>query len=434
MADIARVVAVANHQPPDRPLQHIKAKGRPVSQCNHCRSERKNRSAHVKCQCGKRASEGGSDCGCFSGQKCKCATKKSPKQEPKKLGEMSENISELPSPVSTLNTASPAPTSISADLQWSEITTPASHFMPLDGLAQFDPNEWMTSAHFDTSIIPSPSSKMAGAPLRIGYVPEHFSTPLYFAQKHYGLDAVLTPFPSGTGAMITALRAKEIDVGIGLTEGWIAGLGKEDLQGDGGYRLVGTYGGKIGVSRIGSGSYVMGFVLADQHGWLTPPSSSSHPQQTSPFSDTVVLNTFAHLRDAVNSGAADFFLWEHFTQKRYFDAGEIRRVGEIYTPWSSWKVVASTDLPAGDARLAALFEKLDAGVAHFNDNAEEAVRYICTSLDYTEADAREWLKTVRFPARTRGVKAETVEGCVAVLQKAGVLVPGKGLQPGDMVI
>lgn len=72
-------------------------------------------------------------------------------------------------------------------------------------------------------------------------MPEHFSTPIYFAQKHYGLDAVLTAFPSGTGAMITALRANEIDIGIGLTEGWIAGLGKDGLEGDGGYRLVGTY-------------------------------------------------------------------------------------------------------------------------------------------------------------------------------------------------
>lgn len=79
------------------------------------------------------------------------------------------------------------------------------------------------------------------APLRIGFVPEHFSTPLHFAQKHFGLDATLIPFPSGTGHMITALRAGEIDVGIGLTEGWVAGLGKGDMEGDGGYRIVGTY-------------------------------------------------------------------------------------------------------------------------------------------------------------------------------------------------
>jgi hypothetical protein len=41
--------------------------------------------------------------------------------------------------------------------------------------------------------------------------------------------------------MVTAIRDGEIDVGIGLTEGWITGLGKEDTSGDGGYRPVGTY-------------------------------------------------------------------------------------------------------------------------------------------------------------------------------------------------
>lgn len=80
-------------------------------------------------------------------------------------------------------------------------------------------------------------------PLRIGYVPEHFSTPLYFATAHYGLIAELIAFPSGTGHMVTALRGGDIDVGIGLTEGWVAGLGKvtDAEAGNGGYRLVGTY-------------------------------------------------------------------------------------------------------------------------------------------------------------------------------------------------
>ena len=78
-------------------------------------------------------------------------------------------------------------------------------------------------------------------PLRVGFVPEHFSTPLYFAKLHFGLAAELIPFPSGTGHMITSLRLGEIDVGIGLTEGWVAGLGKENVESDGGYTIVGTY-------------------------------------------------------------------------------------------------------------------------------------------------------------------------------------------------
>ncbi|RDA84090.1 hypothetical protein CP532_1471 [Ophiocordyceps camponoti-leonardi (nom. inval.)] len=293
--------------------------------------------------------------------------------------------------------------------------------------------------------------------LRIGFVPEHFSAPLHFAQKYHGLDATLIPFPSGTGHMVTAIRAGEIDVGIGLTEGWIAGLGREGVEGDGGYRLVGTYvetplrwaistgaqrkdlasidslrGRRIGISRPGSGSQVMGYVLADEQGWLS--SSSQEP----PFSDAVVLHTFERLREAVNSDEADFFMWEHFTSKRFHDSGEIRRIGDILTPWSSWKIVASTALAPRhgslDSRLENLFQKLDQGIDYFNKHPDEAVAYISSSLGYTEADARAWLDTVGFPARTGGVKPEVVSNCVAILRKAGVLVEGKGMAPEEMVV
>jgi hypothetical protein len=39
---------------PDRPLQHINKKGRPVTQCSHCRSMRKSRASHIKCDCGEK--------------------------------------------------------------------------------------------------------------------------------------------------------------------------------------------------------------------------------------------------------------------------------------------------------------------------------------------------------------------------------------------
>ncbi|KAI9055151.1 hypothetical protein LZ554_000115 [Drepanopeziza brunnea f. sp. 'monogermtubi'] len=288
----------------------------------------------------------------------------------------------------------------------------------------------------------------ASKPLRIGFVPEHFSTPLHYAQKHFGSDAELIPFPSGTGHMITSLRSGEIDVGIGLTEGWVAGLGKEDVEGDGGFRIVGTYvetplcwaistgskrtissvadlkDCKVGVSRIGSGSYVMSFVLADQQGWLSPSAPT-------PFEFTP-LQTFEKLRNGVNDSTVDFFMWEHFTSKRYYDNGEIKRVGEIYTPWSSWKIVASTSIEQGDARLEALFEKLDQGVEYFEKNQEESVKYISTALDYSEEDAREWLKTVTFTKKTKGVDVGVIQKTVGILKKAGVLGE-KGMKPEGMV-
>ena len=72
--------------------------------------------------------------------------------------------------------------------------------------------------------------------------PEHFSTPLYFARAQFSLPCTLVPFPSGTGHMITSLQSDDIDMAIGLTEGWVAGLGKAQAEGkNAGYNIVGTY-------------------------------------------------------------------------------------------------------------------------------------------------------------------------------------------------
>jgi pimeloyl-CoA synthetase len=49
------------------------------------------------------------------------------------------------------------------------------------------------------------------------------------------------------------------------------------------------------------------------------------------------------------------------------------------------------------------------------------VQYISTKLDYSEEDAREWLKTVRFAKDVKGVDKEVVNKTVGILQKAGVL-------------
>ncbi|KAF4806127.1 Copper resistance protein CRF1 [Colletotrichum siamense] len=79
---------VSNCQHSDRPLQHINKKGRPVSQCQHCRSMRKSRAAHVKCDCGEKTSkcthlqptlEGHREtCCCNHGGRCTCSHKKEP--------------------------------------------------------------------------------------------------------------------------------------------------------------------------------------------------------------------------------------------------------------------------------------------------------------------------------------------------------------------
>jgi len=60
--------------------------------------------------------------------------------------------------------------------------------------------------------------------LRIGSVPEHFNLPWRLAISSGSLDTdelrtKWTDFPSGTGEMVRALNADEVDIAILLSEG-----------------------------------------------------------------------------------------------------------------------------------------------------------------------------------------------------------------------
>lgn len=308
-----------------------------------------------------------------------------------------------------------------------------------------------------------------GSEIRIGYVPEHYLLPLHIAARNSlfpsSLKITLVPFPSGTGHMITSLRAKEIDLAIGLTEGWVAGLLNDNVKNQSlqekGYTIVGSWVStplrwaivtgrnrqdinsvddlkthrRVGVSRLGSGSHVMAFVLAQQQGWL---------QQTSDALSVVPLGPFKDLRDGVTSSTADFFMWEHFTTKPYFHASDspLKKIGEIYTPWPSWHIAASTSTFPPDSTstaevLGQIFQALDQGIAIFNETPDEAVRILGTGeagCHYTEDDAREWLKDVKFVSQTQGVDQEVASGVVDVLKTAGVIGQDTQLGQGDGVV
>ncbi|KAL4801623.1 hypothetical protein BDV18DRAFT_154872 [Aspergillus unguis] len=297
--------------------------------------------------------------------------------------------------------------------------------------------------------------------IRIGYVPEHYLAPLHLALRHPNAQSLpykisLIPFPSGTGHMITSLRANEIDVAIGLTEGWVAGLAGKQAPAapeERGYNVVGHWvdtplrwaivtgrkrdelngvkdleGGRVGISRLGSGSHIMSFVLAQQQGWK---SSSLSPVVTGPF---------GALRDGVTGNnleagkpSSEFFMWEHFTTKPWFHATsskpdpELKKIGEIFTPWPSWLIVASSSVfptPEKDERLDSLFKLLDEGVKEFKRDLGNVVKLLGTGelgCHYGEEDASKWIKDVRFAEGVRGVDAGVVGNVVDVLKVAGVI-------------
>lgn len=284
--------------------------------------------------------------------------------------------------------------------------------------------------------------------LRVAYIPEHFSTPLFLAQQqgYYGseLNIEFIPVVEGSGRLIKLLNENQVDIAIGLTEAFISDIAKGNET----YKLIASYvksplcwavstgynrqdinqlsdlqSKAIGVSRIGSGSYIMSFVLGLQQKFLEPF-----------FSKFPILSNFKNLRDSVNLKFdnnhdelenSDAFMWEHFTSKKYYDNKEIKKIGEIYTPWPSWVINCNqTVLENHKSQVDQFLTAVNKGIKYFWDNQQEATSHIANNLDYSKEDAEEWIKTVEFngklgeePLDWDSIVVNTAE----VLKKAGVL-------------
>ncbi|KAF9582994.1 hypothetical protein BGW38_010455 [Lunasporangiospora selenospora] len=255
--------------------------------------------------------------------------------------------------------------------------------------------------------------------------------------------------PSGTGEMTSKLIDGSLDVAIALTEGLLAGIAK----GHDAYKIIGTYvesplcwavsvgqesrhvdrrslkDGVIGVSRIGSGSHIIPYVLAEQEGWLKG-SSPADLDFKAPF-EFKVLNTFQKMRDSVNDGSSDAFLWEKFTTKPYHDSKEVRLVDTITPPWPAFMIAASVrHLPstadtAKTCLLARFLRGLTRSVQQFvvPENYEASIAFVQEKMSYTERDVKDWFEGVRYPsAGCATVQQRAMVTCAKTLLEAGVIM------------
>ncbi|KAG9324347.1 hypothetical protein KVV02_004942 [Mortierella alpina] len=290
--------------------------------------------------------------------------------------------------------------------------------------------------------------------LRVGFVPEHFSSPLhlavelgFFEKEGIVVDRVCCP--SGTGEMTAKLIDGSLDVAIALTEGLLAGIAKGHTA----YKIVGTYvesplcwaisvgqnsqhvdrqslrNGAIGISRIGSGSHIIPYVLAEQEGWLQG-TSPADPEFKSPF-DFKVLNTFQQMRDSVNDGSTDAFLWEKFTTKPYHDSKEVRSVDTITPPWPAFMIAASTrqlpitEDPQRESILARFLRGLSLATLHFVDpkNYESSISFVQKKMSYNRQDVQDWFSGVKYPQEGCAmIQEKSLVTCARVLLEAGVIV------------
>ena len=167
----------------------------------------------------------------------------------------------------------------------------------------------------------------------------------------------------------------------------------------------------MGVSRLGSGSHTMSFYMGLLHGF--------DPKKL----QFIVANNFKQLRQGVSDATFDAFLWETFTTQPYFSSGELRKIGDIETPWPAFSFVCNPNKltrPQSQVIRELLFPILSEACDEFVQDTQASVKAICDAHKHTEEDAARWLSGVRYSADF-SVHARDMEYAVDVLKQAGVV-------------
>jgi len=270
--------------------------------------------------------------------------------------------------------------------------------------------------------------------LKIGGVPEHFNYPWRlgiergdFSEK--GLRLHWSDMTGGTGQMIRGLETGSIDVAVLLTEGIVQaicnGLPAKIISGyvesslswgihastsNKNKNLSGFSGGKFAISRMGSGSHLMAYILAEEQGW-------NHSE----IDFNVVGDVYGGLW-AIENGEADFFLWEKFTTQPFVDQGKCARIATLDTPWPCFVIAAREDVLATRTdELRTMCSVIKNLVAEVMGN-ENAYQDIAWRYHLEENQTKEWFHETRWDSQML-LQAEALENVSNRLLKLGLLRP-----------
>lgn len=199
--------------------------------------------------------------------------------------------------------------------------------------------------------------------LKIGGVPEHFNMPWRLAIeegrfKDIGLNLHWSDMSGGTGQMIRGLETGSLDIAVLLTEGItksiLEGLNAKILQvyvvsplkwgvhvpyNGSIHSKKDVEGGTFAISREGSGSHLMAYVMADEHNWAL---------------DSLKFNVIGDVYGglwALENNEAQAFLWEKYTTFPFVEQKKCQCVGEVLTPWPCFVIAVRNEVIEEHAEL-----------------------------------------------------------------------------------
>ena len=347
--------------------------------------------------------------------------------------------------------------------------------------------------------MPQQAGSTALRRLRVMGVPEHFNYPWQLAIKEgaferAGICVEFTACPGGTGAMLQSVTAGDADVAVALTEGIVAGVVSQEetatpLRYCGQYVksslrwMIATGSGRpfkcladvaasaesaseegggqpqlrVAVSRLGSGSHLMAYLLALREHWPTHrlsfvvrwargsvASTLDLKHRALPRSPAQIMRDFRSMRRSVVDASCDLFMWEWTMTSPFVESGELRPLGWLDTPWGCFGFVARRawlDDAAHRTLLAdAAAVVLAAAAGMKGAGATDACEALAAMYGFKLADAHAWLQGVEYPPPPQPVVAPAAGGASAaprlllraprgMLEEAFALLASVGIIP-----
>lgn len=246
-------------------------------------------------------------------------------------------------------------------------------------------------------------------PLRIGGVPEHFNLPWHLALESGALDDLAPVWRDtlgGTGEILSGLEDGSLDLASVLTEGSVAAINdgleatiiqvyvSSPLQwgvfvpaGSGLTDEAELAGRPIAISRPRSGSHLMAYVQAKQNGWNLAEEQF------------VVCGGLEGARLAFAEGRAEVFLWDQFMTRPLVDAGEMRQVATLLTPWPSFVFAAANDALLGRTVEVGRIVEAVVGEAIALHDRPGLVDLVSSRYGLDTATVEGWLVATTFAER-----------------------------------
>lgn len=269
--------------------------------------------------------------------------------------------------------------------------------------------------------------------IRITGVPEHFNFPwqLLVKEQPFLKDKVSLVWedePRGSGAMNKAIRTGSTDLAIVLTESFL----KDKIDGNPG-KIIGyhvksplVWGIHVPglseaqniedlrkapflISRKGSGSHLMSYLLATREGW--------NPKDL----DFEIINNLDGAINSFKETKIKAFLWEKYTTKPLVDRGLFKRVGEIPTPWPCFVIVASEEMVKHKPDL---LQKIQMKIYSLNkailDDKQSFVLPISRAYGLDSEDVQEWIKQTIWAVEAE-VPSQEIDTTLDTLMGLGLI-------------